>query len=146
MAEVKLNFEQWDEMIAKSCMSRMHEAASEIQLQAVLKIKKSYANRRPAYKTGKSAGQIWTARDNDIMAKTIRVVEKKNQSGLRGRDVRVIAGNFKTWWAVQMEYGRGAWKGGASPFLRPAISASKGNVKTILESGNAETKGYGGYK
>jgi hypothetical protein len=140
MANLKFNFDQYDELIANSCMSRMHAAASEIQTQAILKIKKSYKNRRPVYKKGPYAGQIYTARDNDIMAKTIRVVEKRGEHGLVGRNVLVIAGNFKTWWATQMEFGRGAWKGGASPFMRPALTASKANVKAILESGGGGTE------
>lgn len=146
MAEVKLNFKQYDEIIKKSCLARMHEAASTLQMAMILKCHKSYANRRPVYKKGKSAGQLWTARDMDIMAKTIRVVEKNGLGLHQSPDVRVYAGNFKTWWAIQMEYGHGAWKGEPHPFMRPAISATKSTIRTILESGNAETSDSEGYK
>jgi hypothetical protein len=139
MAEVKLNFAQWDEMLANASLGRMKEAAGVLQLAMILKCKKSYTNRRPAYKKGPYKGQIYTARDMDIMAKTIRVVEKK-VGGLHGKiNVRVYAGNFKTWWAVQMEYGRGAWKGGAQPFMRPAINATKSRIQVVLESGSGGT-------
>jgi hypothetical protein len=144
MAEIKLNFEQYDNIIAKSSMARMRAAASVLQMAMILKIKKSYKNRRPVYKKGPYAGRVWTARDMDIMAKTIRVVEKnKGQFGLDNCNVRVYAGNFKTWWATQMEFGRGDWKGGASPFMRPAIAATKSQIKVVLESGNAETSDSG---
>jgi hypothetical protein len=146
MAEVKLNFKQYDEIIKKSCLARMREAAAELQLAMILKCKKSYNNRRPVYKKGKDAGELWTARDMDIMAKTIRVSEKKGKGLYQSPDVRVYAGNFKTWWATQMEFGRGAWKGGAHPFMRPAIAATKSKIKVILESGNAETSDSEGYR
>jgi hypothetical protein len=139
MSEVKLNFAQYDNQIATAALSRMHAAASVIQMNMVLKCKKGYANRRPVYKKGPYAGQIYTARDMDIMAKTIRVVEKKGIGLHESPNVRVYAGNFKTWWAVQMEYGRGAWKGGAQPFMRPAINGSKAQVKVVLESGSGGT-------
>jgi hypothetical protein len=146
MAEIKLNFKQYDEIIKKSCLARMREAATELQMAMILKCHKSYENRRPVYKKGPYAGRIWTARDMDIMAKTIRVVEKKGKGLHQSPDVRVYAGNFKTWWATQMEFGRGAWKGGAHPFMRPAIAATKSKIKVILESGNAETSDSEGYK
>lgn len=135
----EFNFSQYDEIIKNACLARMHQAASVIQINMILKVKKSYDNRRAPYKSGPYAGQVYTARDADIMAKTIRVVEKKGLGLHAGPNVRVYAGNFKTWWAVQMEYGHGAWKGGAQPFMRPAISGSKSQVKVILESGNGET-------
>jgi hypothetical protein len=140
MAEVKLNFAQYDEMLANASLDRMMTAAGVLQTNMILKCKKSYTNRRPVYKKGPYAGQIYTARDMDIMAKTIRVVSKK-VGGLHGKiNVRVYAGNFKTWWALQMEYGRGAWKGGAQPFMRPAISGSKSQIQVVLETGHGETR------
>jgi hypothetical protein len=141
MAEIKLNFAQYDELIKNASMARIRQAAEVIQMNMILKCKKSYKNRRPVYKKGPYAGQIYTARDMDIMAKTIRVVEKKGPGLHAEPNVRVYAGNFKTWWAVQMEYGRGAWKGGASPFMRPAINGSKAQIKTVLEGGSGQTKG-----
>lgn len=147
MAEIKLNFAQYDNIIAKSCMARMREAAETLQLAMILKCHKSYENRRPVYKSGPYAGRKWTARDMDIMAKTIRVVEKnEGQLGLDDCNIRVYAGNYKTWWATQMEFGRGEWKGGAHPFMRKSIASTKSKIKVILESGNAETSDAEGYK
>jgi hypothetical protein len=139
MAQPKFDFAKYDNQIADAALARMHAAATVIQTNMILKCVKSYKNRRPAYKKGPYAGQIYTARDMDIMAKTIRVVEKKGIGLHSGRNVRVYAGNFKTWWAVQMEYGRGAWKGGAQPFMRPAISGSQSQIKAALESGSGGT-------
>ena len=140
MPEPKFDFAQYDDQIAANCLNRMRAGATVLQMNMILKCKKSYANRRPVYKKGPYAGQIYTARDMDIMAKTIRVVEKKGLGLHSGMNVRVYAGNFKTWWAKQMEYGRGAWKGGAQPFMRPSISGSKSQIQAVLESGSGETE------
>ena len=140
---VNFKLEKYDQQFMRAGLDRMERAMGELQMQAVLKIVKSYDNRRPVYKTGKDAGKIYTARDYDIMAKTIRVVRRDDK-----KDVRLYVGNFKTWWAVQMEYGRGAWKGGPKPFLRPAITASRGKMQMILEtaSGTESTITSGGEK
>lgn len=140
MAQPKFDFAQYDDQIKDAALARMHAAASVLQMNMVLKCKKSYSNRRPVYKKGPFRGQVYTARDMDIMAKTIRVVEKKGVGLHAGNNVRVYAGNFKTWWAMQMEYGRGAWKGGASPFMRPAINGSKAQIQAVLESGSGVAK------
>jgi hypothetical protein len=134
MAEIRFNFEQYDGQIAKSCMDRLRKAAGEIQLQAILKCHVGKTN-RPRAQRGKSAGAIWTEREIGALRRTIRVVEKEGETGLAGRDVRVYAGNFKTWYAMQVEYGRGGWKGGAHPFLRPGMSAAKGRVQSIISNG-----------
>jgi len=146
MAEIKLNFEQYDEIIKNSCLSRMREAAKLLRNDMRYNCYRSYANRRPAYKSGPYAGRAWTARDMDIMAKTIRVVEKKGPGLHQTPDIRVYAGNWKTWWAVQMEFGRGDWKGGKHPFMRPSIQKMKSAIKVVLESGNAETSDSEDYR
>jgi hypothetical protein len=68
------------------------------------------------------------------MVDTIRVVRKHGSSE---RNVWVMAGNYNTWWALQLEYGRGAWMGKAKSFLRPALNAASSNskIKGILEGG-----------
>ena len=132
---VNFNLEKYDQQFMRAGLDRMEKAMGVLQLAAVLKIVKSYEHRRPAYKTGPYAGQVYTARDMDIMAKTIRVVRRDDK-----KDVRLYIGNFKTWWAVQMEYGRGAWKGGPKPFLRPAVSASRSQMQVVLESGSGQTE------
>lgn len=91
------------------------------------------------YKTGKYAGKIWTARDQDNLLKTIRVVEKRESSGFAfaqaSKNVWIMAGNYKTWYAQQVEFGKGGWKGGPHPFLRPAFNQSKTEIRSILENG-----------
>jgi hypothetical protein len=91
------------------------------------------------YASGKYAGKIWTAREKAAMVRTIRVVRRKDATT---RNIWIMAGNFKDWWAVQMEYGHGAWKGGARPFFRSAIKGSEGKVKALLESGGGQTKQF----
>jgi hypothetical protein len=134
MGEIVFNFEQYDGQIAKSCMERIVKAAGVIAESARSKCKEGNIS-RPVSSKGKYAGQFWTERTPGAMRKTIRVVEKHGAAGFVSRDVRVIAGNKKTWWATQMEFGRGKWKGGAKPFLRPAMNGSKSEVQSIIENG-----------
>jgi hypothetical protein len=51
------------------------------------------------------------------------------------KNIWVMAGAYDPWWALQMEYGHGGWKGGAKPFFRPAMRESMGEVVAICESG-----------
>jgi hypothetical protein len=135
MARININFEKYDQQYMRAGLDRMEKAVGVLQMQAILRIVKSYENRRPPYKKGAAIGKVWTARDMDIMAKTIRVVRRDDK-----KDVRLYVGNFKTWWAVQMEFGRGGWKGGPKPFLRPAITASRSRIQVVLESGAGQTE------
>lgn len=83
------------------------------------------------YKSGRYAGKIWTSRDNYLeMLKTIRVVRLKDPNR---RNIRIYAGNYKTWWALQMEYGRGGWKGGARPFFRKALHNGASKIESLLD-------------
>ncbi len=85
---------------------------------------------RPVYKRGPYAGQPWTARDAGALKKTIRVVEKHDVSGaaiLESRNVRVYAGNYIVYYAKIVEYTRA--------YLRPALNASKGAIRSIIENG-----------
>lgn len=86
----------------------------------------------PPYQTGKYAGQIWTAREYMAMVKTIRVVTKTDSTE---RNVWIMAGNYKTWWALQMEYGHGDWRGGKKAFLRPAINKSLSKIRSFIQNG-----------
>ena len=130
MAEIKFNFEQYDEIIAKSCIERVRKAANIIRDDAKSRCVVGTIN-RPL----KPGQPYWMEREVGAMRKTLRTVEKKGEKGLEGRDVRVIAGNKKTWWATQMEFGRGGWKGGRKPFMRPAMRAKQSEVKSVLEGG-----------
>ena len=82
-------------------------------------------------------GDIWEGREDYAeMLNTIRVVEKHDTKALFGktRNIRIYAGNYKVWWALQMEYGRGGWHGGARSFFRKAIRTSKPKIRTLLAS------------
>jgi hypothetical protein len=134
MSEIKFNFEQYDGQLAKSCMERIREAGELIRDEVKMKCRVGSIN-RPPYKTGKYPNQSWTSREAGAMRNTVRVVEKKGESGLKNRNIWVMAGNYKAWWAIQMEYGRRGWKGGALPFMRPGADSARSRVQSIIENG-----------
>jgi len=72
----------------------------------------------------------WMERTPGALVATIRVVRLRND---KSRNVRIYAGNFKTWWALQTEYGRGEWKGGAKSFLRPAIAKAPTTARAAIQ-------------
>ena len=84
------------------------------------------------------AGQSWTARQAGAMVNTIRAVRKKGDTS---RNIWIMAGNYNTWWALQLEFGRGAWKGGPKSFLRPAMAKAPSHIQAVLESGGGQTSG-----
>lgn len=128
--EIDLNFGQYDPEIYKASMDRIEAAAEVIRDDArqILKGKLRGNVTRPPY----TGGAPWTARTAGAMVETIRVVQSKDPEK---KNVWVMAGNFLTWWAVQLEFGRGQWRGGAKPYLRPAMKGAEGKVKSILEGG-----------
>ena len=77
-------------------------------------------------------GDSWTERRHRALVATIRVVRKNDSSC---RNIWIMAGNYNVWWALQTEYGRGGWKGGAKPFLRPAMKNAPSSCRGILEGG-----------
>lgn len=79
---------------------------------------------RPMYKTGRYAGQFWTARDAGALKKSIRVVKKHGSEKL---NIRVYAGTAKVFYAQIVEF--------RSAFLRPALNASKSQIKSIMLNG-----------
>lgn len=74
---------------------------------------------RPMYKTGRYAGQYWTARDAGALKESIRVVQREGVN-----DVWVIAGNKKVYYARIVEF--------YTPFMRPALRSSTRQIKRIL--------------
>jgi len=85
----------------------------------------------------KKSGQSWTARYHDKMVDTIRL--SPHDVNVRTQSVRIIAGNYNTWWAKQMEYGNGEWRGGAKPFMRPAMRGARSEIQSVLESGAGQS-------
>jgi hypothetical protein len=91
---------------------------------------------RPAYKKGPYKDSPWTARVAGAMLKTVRVVEKKDQSGAliaSFRNIRVYVGNDLVYYAKMFEYAVSRKRGQA--FLRPALNQSKNEIRSILENG-----------
>jgi hypothetical protein len=91
------------------------------------------------YQSGPYAGETWTGRESKTaMLNSIRQV-KKDESGTifnikKARNIWVMAGNYKTWWAVQMEFGHGDWKGGKRPFFRSGINKSMPKIGSLIAS------------
>lgn len=89
---------------------------------------------RPMYTKGRYAGQFWTARDAGALKKSIRVVEKHGaetggyitiKSGQL--EVRIYAGTKKVYYAQIVEF--------YTPFMRPALNASKSKILSIMQNG-----------
>lgn len=121
--------EQFDGEFASAAMDRLRKAAKVIADKARANCPVGTVS-RPMYKTGPYAGQPWTARDAGALKKTIRVVEKKEQAAalLENKNIRVYAGNYNVYYAKIVEYA-------VKAFLRPALNASKGEIRDILENG-----------
>jgi len=132
--------EQFDGEIVGASMERLRKAAYVVRDSARSKMvgfKHTWKEHGP-YNSGKYAGKVWTARDYAALERTIRVVEKHGQEGFLAqafRNVWVMAGNYKTWYAQQVEFGKAGWKGGPHAFLRPALNQNKDKIRSILENG-----------
>ena len=139
------NPEEFAPEILSNCMERIEKAAYVVRDAARAKMtgfKHTWKEHGP-YKTGAYHGQIWTARDYNALKETIRVTKKKEtgiEAGVgykvaQDMNVWIMAGNYKTWYAVQVEKGRGEWRGKPHPFLRPAFRESMDRIKSIVENG-----------
>ena len=125
-----------DEMVAGASIKRIRKAAELIKAN-VKRVTPVGTVSRPMYKSGPYAGQPWTARDAGALKKSVRVVERKKEKygtelvqfasfGPYGI-IRVYIGHYLAYYADIVEYSK--------PFFRPAVEASKGQVKSILENG-----------
>lgn len=81
---------------------------------------------RPVYKTGKNAGQPWTARTPGSLKKTIRVVKKHKFDIATKRNIRVYAGNYIVFYAQLHE------NTVKPPFLETAWKRSLSTIKGII--------------
>jgi hypothetical protein len=138
------NPEEFAPEILHGAMERIEKAAIVVRDAARAKMvgfKYTWKEHGP-YGSGDYAGKIWTARYYDALKETIRVTKK--ETGLnagygyraaKDMNVWIMAGQFRTWYAVQVEYGRGEWKGKPHPFLRPAFKESLDKIKSIVENG-----------
>ena len=113
----------YDNGIYNTAMDRLEAAGNDIAKRARAKCKVGTVS-RPMYKTGRYAGQAWTARDAGALIKTIRVVRKY---GDPLHNVWVMAGNKQVYYAQIVEF--------YTPFLRPALRGSKSAIKRIVSQG-----------
>lgn len=130
------NWKKADDMVAGKSVARLRKAA-EVIANNTRKECPVGTESRPIYKKGPYAGQPWTARDAGALKKSVRVVERKNEKN--GHElvqfaslgpygiIRVYAGHYLAYYAAIVEH--------ATPFMRPAVNVSKGQVKSILENG-----------
>lgn len=126
------NAQRFDGEFLSASMDRVRKAAQVIADAARRNCPVGTVS-RPMYKRGPYAGQNWTARDAGMLKRSVRVVEKNDwgaQTGLvvaQIRNIRVYAGHYLAWYSAIVEH--------ATPFLRPALNASKNEVRSILENG-----------
>lgn len=89
--------------IIRNGMKRLEKAAEVVKGKARSNpvISRSTVT-RPMYKTGRYAGQFWTARDAGALKKSIRVVKKRGSEKL---NIRVYAGTAKVHYACIYDSG-----------------------------------------
>lgn len=115
-----------DETFENVAIERLIEAAGVVANNARNKCPVGTES-RPMYKTGKYAGQPWTARDAGQLKKSIRVVRKKTKSGKafsKKRSVWIMAGHYLAYYARIVEFSK--------PYLRPALTQSIPEIKSII--------------
>lgn len=116
-----------DETFENVAIKRLVEAAEVVKHSAKQKCPVGTIS-RPIYKTGRYAGQKWTARDAGQLKKSIRVVQKKSKSGkplTKKKNIRVYAGNYLAYYAKIVEFN-------GKPFLRNALNGSIPEIKNII--------------
>ncbi len=136
---MRVEFWNWgtaDKMVINTSLSRVRKAAKVIEKEVRRSCPVGTIS-RPMYKRGKFAGQIWTKRDAGSLKASVRITERDDQKrgftlaqfksiGNYG-NVRVYVGHYLAWYASIVEH--------ATPFMRPAVTATLQRVKDILENG-----------
>jgi len=116
-----------DETFENIAIERLVEGA-EVIAKAARRMCPEGTPSRPIYKTGRYAGESWTARDKGQLKRSIRVVRQRTKSGKafsKKRNVRVYAGHYLAYYAKIVEYNGKA-------FLRPAVTGSLSEVKEAI--------------
>jgi len=134
---IDIDLSKYDLEFFAAALDRVEAAANVIRDDAKVKLKAKLKGNWQEHGPYRG-GPVWTAREKGAMVETIRTVRSKNPAV---KNILLIAGNYKTWWAIQMEYGRGQWRGGARSFMRPALKGTEGRVTVILEGGHGGLKG-----
>ena len=117
---------EFDLMFEGVAVERLVEAAELVKGIAKFKCPAGTKN-TPIYKTGRYAGQPWTAREAGLLRKSIRVVRKKTKSGKafsKKNSVRIYAGHYLAWYAQIVEF--------YTPYMRPALTDALPQVKEIV--------------
>ncbi len=109
--------------VMRNGMKRLEKSAEVVKRKARSKCPVGTLS-RPMYKTGRYAGQFWTARDAGALKKSIRVVKKRGSEKL---NIRVYAGTAKQFYAQIVEF--------YTPFMRPALNGSKSSILSIMQNG-----------
>ncbi len=154
MGRIDFDLQQYDGEFKKAGMDRLEKAAGVIRdkardLVVTGKVTRVPGRSRMIDSTGhfipSDNPPIWMERVPGGMKKTIRVVRKAGFKDITAmdagsgtiwtndNDVRVYAGNYKTWYATQMEFGRGRWRGGPRSFMRKALIAAEAKIRSIIE-------------
>ena len=132
----KWNTKPFEEACAKVGMDRLEVAAKMVRDDAKQILRSKITGPPITRPIPKGRHDIWLERTPGALIETIRVVRKY---GDKTRNIWIMAGNYKTWWAKQIEFGRAGWKGGAKSFLRPALKRAPVTIKVVIESGQGET-------
>lgn len=155
MARIDIDLQKYDGEFKKAGMDRLVKAAEAIRDAARGFVPTGTVTRVPGRRrkvrnhrlVPDEAPPIWMERTPGAMKKTLRTVRKKGFENVESldagsgtfwtenNDVRVYAGTFKTWWAIQMEKGRGKWKAAPVAFMEKGIAASSEKVRSIIENG-----------
>ena len=132
--KAKFNWGNADKMVAERSLERVRKAAKVIAARAAYNCPVGTIS-RPIAKSGVYAGEPWTSRDAGRLRASIRVVERHEDKyghafktfGMTRGLVRVYAGNYLAYYARIVEH--------YSPYLRPAVESTAGEVKNIIENG-----------
>lgn len=123
------------DIVMEEAQRRLLAAGNELKNRIKANLRQAISNsfNRPVYKTGKYAGKWWTARDAGELMHSVRVVSKDSESVAGHRNIRIIAGNSKAYWATIYEYTLNPARG--HKFFRPALASARSSMRRILENG-----------
>jgi len=154
MPKVFINRELADDVVMKEAMKRIYRAGRVLRTaikerlrsavnkattrEAQIKRKKGMVTKtvkryqsRPMYESGDYSGRWWTARDAGQLLDSVRVVFKQGDS--KNRNVWVIVGNKKAYYAAIFEYATDPKRG--HKFYRPALASARPTMKSVIENG-----------
>ncbi len=131
-----INKEPANKIVMDQAQHRLNLAANILKDKVYSNLRSAIAKQfnRPVYKTGKNTGIWWTARDAGEFLRSVRVVQRYEDTQMGIRNIRIIAGNKKAYWATMYEMTMNPARG-AKPFFRPALRSVRNKMSSILENG-----------